>query len=62
LKIANIDRILPELGYVKGNVAVMSFRANSLKRDGYLKEFKLLVSWLEEQELRRIGSAATAAV
>jgi hypothetical protein len=28
-----VDRINPELGYVKGNVAVISWRANKLKSD-----------------------------
>lgn len=29
----SIDRIIPALGYVKGNVAVISWRANNLKHD-----------------------------
>lgn len=28
-----VDKIIPELGYVKGNVAVISWRANRLKSD-----------------------------
>ena len=29
----SLDRIIPNLGYVKGNVIVISYRANVLKRD-----------------------------
>lgn len=43
----SIDEIIPGRGYVPGNVAVISWRANSLKRDGLLAEFRHLVRWLE---------------
>ena len=29
----SIDRIIPELGYVKGNIKVISRRANRIKND-----------------------------
>jgi|SRR5580658_8243615 hypothetical protein len=38
-----LDRIVPALGYVKGNIWVISWRANSLKKNGTLEEFKALV-------------------
>lgn len=41
-----LDRFIPARGYVPGNVAVISFRANSLKRDGTFSEFTQLVSWM----------------
>jgi hypothetical protein len=37
------DRIVPEQGYVKGNIRVISHRANSLKRDSALDELETLV-------------------
>jgi hypothetical protein len=43
----SIDRIDPSKGYVEGNVAVISFRANRLKNDGTLEEHRRLVSWME---------------
>lgn len=46
----SLDRIKPELGYVPGNVAIISMRANRLKNDGTLEEFRKLVKWLEAQE------------
>lgn len=44
----SIDRIRPELGYVKGNVAVMSLRANQIKGTATLEELKSLARFLEE--------------
>lgn len=41
-----LDRIVPELGYVPENVAVISWRANKLKGDGSLDELEKIVSWL----------------
>jgi hypothetical protein len=41
-----LDRIVPELGYVKGNIIVISQRANVLKRDASLEELQALVDGL----------------
>ena len=41
-----LDRIIPSKGYVKGNIRVISQRANVLKRDASLAELKKLVSGL----------------
>jgi hypothetical protein len=43
----SLDRIIPALGYVKGNIAVMSFRANALKRDATAEELRAVAAWLE---------------
>lgn len=43
-----LDRIKPELGYVKGNVMVISNRANVLKSDATLDELVLLGIWARE--------------
>lgn len=45
--IPSLDRIVPELGYVPGNVAVISFRANRLKSDASVKDLRRLLLWLE---------------
>jgi len=42
-----VDRIIPELGYVKGNVQIISRRANGIKSDASLDEIKLVVEYLE---------------
>ncbi len=45
----SIDRIIPELGYVKGNVAVISNRANRFKSNATAREIRLLADWLERK-------------
>ena len=44
-----LDRIIPEKGYVKGNVRVISNRANHLKNNGTLEEFRAIVAYLERE-------------
>lgn len=46
----SLDRIRPELGYVKGNVRVISARANLLKSDATSAEIALVL-----EDLRRLG-------
>lgn len=43
----SLDRIIPELGYVRGNVCVISYRANSIKKDASLKELEALVCYVK---------------
>lgn len=38
----SVDRIIPELGYVKGNVRIISHRANMLKSNATIDEMKLI--------------------
>lgn len=40
----SLDRLDPTKGYVKGNVAVISYRANSIKMDATLQELDTLVN------------------
>lgn len=44
----SLDRIIPELGYIKGNVKVISFKANSLKKDGYIEDFEKIIKYIKE--------------
>lgn len=46
-KAASLDRIDSSKGYVKGNVVVISRRANSLKSDGTLQELKAICDFYE---------------
>lgn len=43
-----LDKVIPELGYVKGNIWVISARANTIKNDASLEELKLLTQNLEK--------------
>lgn len=45
----SLDKIIPELGYVPGNVQVISNKANSMKRDATLEEIVLLGEWAKRQ-------------
>jgi len=42
-----LDRINNNLGYIKGNVRVISFRANSLRKDANLEEIKKILIDME---------------
>lgn len=42
----SLDKIKPELGYVPGNVWVISHRANNVKSDASLLELQMLVERL----------------
>jgi hypothetical protein len=44
-----IDRKIPSLGYVKGNVWVISHHANAVKNDATLEELELLTRNLREE-------------
>lgn len=46
-----LDRVIPKLGYVPGNVWVISGRANRIKKDATLEELKKLVTALEAKLL-----------
>jgi hypothetical protein len=43
-----LDRFIPELGYVKGNVEVISFRANRIKCDASMDEVTRVCDWMRK--------------
>lgn len=42
----SLDRIIPSKGYVKGNVQIISKRANSIKYDASAEEIMLVYQWV----------------
>jgi hypothetical protein len=44
----SLDKVVPELGYVKYNVAFISFKANAIKQDITEKELYAVADWLHE--------------
>lgn len=45
-----VDRLRPELGYVTGNINIISSKANRIKNNATLEELKALVAWWEGLE------------
>ncbi len=45
-----LDRINTKLGYVKGNIQVISWKANRLKSDATLKEMRNILIYMEKYE------------
>ena len=43
----SLDRIVPERGYVRGNIAVISWRANRMKSNGTAAEHRRIAEWID---------------
>ena len=43
----SLDRIIPELGYVKGNIQVISHRANTVKSCGSIEEHLAVIDYIK---------------
>lgn len=43
----SLDRLRPSKGYVPGNVAVISYKANRIKSDATLTELRKVLEWFE---------------
>lgn len=44
----SVDRIIPAVGYVRGNIRIISHKANTIRSNATLEELKMLVKFLEE--------------
>lgn len=44
----SLDKIIPSLGYVKGNIQVISDRANKMKADASISELWLFAEWINK--------------
>ena len=45
----SLDRIIPKLGYVKGNVQIMSHKANRIKNNATFEELVIIGKYYERQ-------------
>lgn len=54
----SLDRVDNKMGYVPGNVVVMSHRANRLKNDGTADELEAIANWIRKQAASSPGSEA----
>jgi uncharacterized protein YfkK (UPF0435 family) len=48
---ASLDRLIPKLGYVKGNVNVISMRANTVKNNSTYEELEQVYRWVKKKTL-----------
>lgn len=46
----SLDRLVPHLGYVPGNITVISDRANRIKNNATVDEIGLLYTWMLKQQ------------
>ena len=46
-----LDKIVPDKGYIKSNIAVISHRANQLKGDATIEEFEMVLAYLDRYSL-----------
>lgn len=44
----SLDRIIPQLGYVPGNIQVISYKANTMKSDATIKELVSFAKWVND--------------
>lgn len=52
---ASIDKLVPELGYVRGNIRIISRRANTIKQDATVEELLRVAEWVKA-ELAKAGA------
>jgi len=55
----SLDRIIPRLGYVPGNVRIVSVRANLLRNDGTAEELRLVAEDAERIRACRLRATGS---
>lgn len=51
-----LDKIVPELGYVPGNVAIISLKANRMKSNGTASEHRKIADWMDQKLAESIAA------
>jgi hypothetical protein len=54
---ASIDRIDPSRGYVKGNIIIVSFRANTIKNDASINELQTVAEFYSRLAVDQTNNA-----
>jgi len=52
--IPSVDRIIPELGYVIGNVAILCGECNRIKSSGTWQQHDMIADWIKERLLEKV--------
>lgn len=50
---ASLDKFIPSLGYAKGNCAVISNLANSIKRNATMEQVYCVANWMKLHEFKQ---------
>jgi hypothetical protein len=45
----SIDRLVPELGYTKENIRIISYRANTIKNSASIEEIEKILMYLKKE-------------
>lgn len=51
----SLDRIIPEMGYTKGNVVVVSNRVNKIKSNATIEELKTIAEFYQQNINKLLG-------
>jgi len=57
-----LDRIIPELGYIVGNVAFISHRANRIKDNGTMQEHYDIADWIWDRTVAKTKKESTSSI
>jgi len=52
----SLDRLVPRLGYVPGNVHIISWKANAIKSYGTAEDHEKIAAWMRNKSLTNSGS------